>query len=147
MRQRCLSHGEEVARVRSLEALVDNITASYAIEGEAVDSEQLRSSLGRRLDVQVEGAVYAEPASEALAQLVHEVTGGAQAEGEVTVDTLHAWHRLLFPEGISGRFEGGGLFEVCAGKGGCSRWGTGRLTGAALSAPGRMTAGDAVWDE
>lgn len=103
LRRRCSVHGEEVVDQRALAAVVEGVTASYAIEGEAVDSEQLRSSIGRRLEVRIADPVHVEAQNEALAELVLQASGGADVAGELTLEKMQAWHGLLLPESAKGR--------------------------------------------
>ena len=79
--------------LNTLDALLQNIITSSAIEGERLNVESVRSSLARRLGLEPDGAGTAR--SEGLAELMLDAT---QAYSEpLTLQRLLYWHRLLFP--------------------------------------------------
>ncbi|MBA5705960.1 Fic family protein [Pseudomonas fulva] len=87
-----VGHDTEVQS--SLDALLQNIVTSCAIEGEQLNVGSVRSSLARRLGLNEESQPTT-PRSEGLAALLLDATQGYQQ----TLDTkrLFIWHRWLFP--------------------------------------------------
>lgn len=77
----------------SLDALLQNIVTSSAIEGEQLNVGSVRSSLARRLGVTEEGRTTAR--SEGLAELLLDATSAAHQP--LTLSRLYRWHRWLFP--------------------------------------------------
>lgn len=76
-----------------LDAMLQNILTSSAIEGERLNVGSVRSSLARRLGLADEQAVNAR--SEGLAELMLDVT--RQHAQPLTLQRLYHWHHLLFP--------------------------------------------------
>ena len=87
-----VGHDTEVQS--SLDALLQNIVTSCAIEGEQLNVGSVRSSLARRLGLNEESQ-STTPRSEGLAALLLDAIQGYQQ----TLDTerLFIWHRWLFP--------------------------------------------------
>lgn len=77
----------------SLDALLQNIVTSSAIEGEQLNVGSVRSSLARRLGLSEEGRVSAR--SEGLAELMLDAT--AVHQRPLDLSRLYAWHHWLFP--------------------------------------------------
>nr|WP_314477999.1 Fic family protein [uncultured Pseudomonas sp.] len=78
----------------SLDAMLQNIITSSAIEGEQLNVVSVRSSLARRLGLNEESK-WATPRSEGLAALLLDATQGYQQA--LDTDRLFIWHRWLFP--------------------------------------------------
>ena len=79
----------------ALDALLQNVVTSSAIEGEQLNVESVRSSLARRLGLENGGS--STPRSEGLAELMLDATRGHAQP--LTLERLLHWHRLLFPVG------------------------------------------------
>lgn len=77
----------------SLDALLQNIVTSSAIEGEQLNVGSVRSSLARRLGLSEEGR--ASVRSEGLAELMLDAT--AVHQRPLDLSRLYAWHHWLFP--------------------------------------------------
>ena len=85
-----------------LDALLQNIVQSSAIEGETLNVESVRSSLAKRLGVKEAGLSPATAQTEGLADLLLDAT---QNHAEpLTLDRLYQWHAYLFPEKPEGEF-------------------------------------------
>lgn len=78
----------------ALDTLLANIVDSSAIEGEQLDVRSVRSSLARRLGLTVEPAQRTTAHAEALAELMLDATGHADAP--LDLPRLLQWHRWLF---------------------------------------------------
>lgn len=76
-----------------LDALLQNILTSSAIEGEQLDAGSVRSSLARRLGLTADNRT--SPRSEGLAELLLDAT--QEYDRPLRLERLLRWHRLLFP--------------------------------------------------
>ncbi|MEI6950738.1 Fic family protein [Paraflavisolibacter sp. H34] len=86
------------------EALLKTITLdvlkSSEIEGEMLNPEQVRSSVARRLGIDIGGSVPADRAVEGVVEMMLDATGNYQEP--LTQERLFGWHAALFPSGYSG---------------------------------------------
>jgi len=79
-----------------LDALLQNIVTSSAIEGEQLNVGSVRSSLARRLGLEVVDGDKVSQRSEGLAQLMLDVT--QRFAQPLTLPRLLEWHTWLFPD-------------------------------------------------
>lgn len=83
-----------------LTTLTQDVLKSSEIEGEVLDPEQVRSSIARRLGMDIGGLTSAERHVEGVVEMMLDAT---QKYAEpLTEERLHAWHAALFPTGRSG---------------------------------------------
>lgn len=83
-----------------LRTLTDDILKSSDIEGEKLDEAQVRSSIARRLGMDVAGLVPAERNVEGVVEMMLDAT---QNYGRpLDEERLFGWHASLFPTGRSG---------------------------------------------
>lgn len=92
--------GAELSAASQLDALLQNIVTSSAIEGEQLNVSSVRSSLARRLAVAPSGDGRVTPRSEGLAELLLDAT--QHYEQSLTLERVLHWHGLLFPEPEAG---------------------------------------------
>lgn len=85
--------GKDTEAQSSLDALLQNIVTSSAIEGEQLNVGSVRSSLARRLGINEEGRTTAR--SEGLAELLLDATRAHQQP--LDLERLYGWHCWLFP--------------------------------------------------
>jgi Fic family protein len=94
----------------TLQTLTLDVLKSSEIEGEVLPADQVRSSLARRLGLDVGGLVPAERRVEGVVEMLLDAT---QDFGqELTAERLQGWQVALFPAGRSGRLAahcGGGM--------------------------------------
>ncbi len=84
----------------SLTTLTADVIKSSAIEGEMLDAAQVRSSIARRLGLEVENKVQPNRDVEGVVEMMLDAT---QKYAEpLTAQRLFAWHASLFPTGRSG---------------------------------------------
>lgn len=84
----------------SLALLTEDVVKTSAIEGENLDENQVRSSLARRLGLDIGGLVPSDRHVEGVVEVMLDATGRA---GEpLTAARLFGWHAALFPTGHSG---------------------------------------------
>ena len=85
--------GSDTEVQSSLDAMLQNIVTSSAIEGEQLNVGSVRSSLARRLGLGEQGRTTSR--SEGLAELLLDATQGYQQQLEL--QRLFTWHGWLFP--------------------------------------------------
>lgn len=84
----------------SLAALTEDVIRTSEIEGERLDAESVRSSIARRLGVDIGALAPKDRHVEGVVELVLDATAGCEAD--LTVSRLLGWHAALFPTGYSG---------------------------------------------
>lgn len=89
------SVGDSMSAQSELDALLQNIVTSSAIEGEQVNVGSVRSSLARRLGLEWVDRDSVSQRSEGLAQLMLDATHGF--DEPLTLARLLEWHTWLFP--------------------------------------------------
>jgi Fic family protein len=82
-----------------LQTLTEEAVKSSEIEGERLDRQQVRSSLAKRLGMDVAGLVRASRNIEGIAEMVVDAT--QKFMEPLTQERLFAWHAALFPTGRS----------------------------------------------
>ncbi|MEE9677737.1 Fic family protein [Pseudomonas moraviensis] len=89
------SVGDSMSAQSELDALLQNIVTSSAIEGEQLNVGSVRSSLARRLGLEWIDRNSVSQRSEGLAQLMLDATHGF--DEPLTLARLLEWHTWLFP--------------------------------------------------
>lgn len=89
------SVGDSMSAQSELDALLQNIVTSSAIEGEQLNVGSVRSSLARRLGLEWVHRDSVSQRSEGLAQLMLDATHGF--DEPLTLARLLEWHSWLFP--------------------------------------------------
>lgn len=80
--------------------LTAEIVKSSAIEGEKLDTEEVRSSIARKLGVEVAGIPKRTREVDGIVEMMLDAT--RRCEQPLTVERLWGWHAALFPTGWSG---------------------------------------------
>ena len=83
-----------------LQTLTQDVVKSSEIEGEQLDIEQVRSSIARRLGMDVGGLVPSDRDVEGVVEMMLDAT--QRYDVPLTKERLFAWHAALFPTGRSG---------------------------------------------
>jgi Fic family protein len=83
-----------------LQALTEDVIKSSEIEGEVLDREQVRSSIARRLGMDIGGLVEADRNVEGIVEMMLDATQNYAQP--LTAERLFGWHAALFPTGRSG---------------------------------------------
>jgi Fic family protein len=92
--------GFQLRAEASLTTLTADVVKSSAIEGEELDAEAVRSSIARRLGLDVGGA---PPASRDIEGIVEMMLDATQKFAQpLTAERLFGWHAALFPTARSG---------------------------------------------
>lgn len=84
----------------SLAALTDDVVKTSAIEGEVLNVESVRSSIARRLGVDIGAVAPVDRHVEGVVELVLDAT--SHSAEPLTAERLFGWHAALFPTGYSG---------------------------------------------
>ena len=92
--------GFELRNEANLEILTQEIIKSTEIEGENLNREQVRSSIARRLGLEIPGLVYSERNVDGIVDLMIDAT--KNFDQELNKERLFSWHAALFPTGHSG---------------------------------------------
>lgn len=99
----------------SLRTLTEEVIKSSEIEGEILDRDQVRTSLARRLHINIVGALkQADSNVEGVVDMILDAT--QEYDSPLTAERLFAWHTALFPTGNSD------LVKITVG-----RWRTGPM--------------------
>jgi Fic family protein len=89
------------------EALLDTLTLdvlkSSEIEGEILNPDQVRSSIARKLGMEIAGAVDSDRNVEGVVEMMLDATQNCFQP--LTADRLFNWHAALFPTGRSGMYK------------------------------------------
>lgn len=83
-----------------LRTLTEDVLKSSEIEGEVLDREQVRSSIARRLGMDVVGLIASDRNVEGVVEMMLDATQNFVQP--LTADRLFGWHAALFPTGRSG---------------------------------------------
>ena len=86
-----------------LKTLTLDVLKSSEIEGEQLNPEQVRSSIARRLGIEIAGAVPAERHVEGVVEMLLDAT--QRYDEPLSDDRLFGWHAALFPTGRSGMYK------------------------------------------
>jgi Fic family protein len=99
----------------SLSALTEEVIKTSEIEGEQLNVESVRSSIARRLGVDIGALAPVDRQVEGVVEMVLDAIANCNAP--VTRDRLFGWHAALFPTGHSGlvRINVGGWRDDATG--------------------------------
>jgi Fic family protein len=86
-----------------LNTLTLDVLKSSEIEGEVLNREQVRSSIARRLGIEIAGAVHAERHVEGVVEMM--LDASQRYDKPLTPERLKGWHAALFPTGYSGPYK------------------------------------------
>ncbi len=99
----------------SLSVLTEDVIKTSEIEGERLDVASVRSSIARRLGVDIGALAPVDRHVEGVVEMVLDATSNCKAP--VTRERLFGWHAALFPMGYAGlvRINVGGWRDDAAG--------------------------------
>lgn len=83
-----------------LETLSMDVIKSSEIEGEILDTQQVRSSIARKLGINIGGLVNSERDVEGIVEMMIDAT--QHYSTPLDEERLYGWHSALFPTGRSG---------------------------------------------
>jgi len=114
--------GFELREEATLQTLTQDVIKTSEIEGEKLDAEQVRSSIARRLGMDIGATVQIDRNVEGIVEVMLDAT--RKYASPLTQERLFAWHAALFPTGRSGmqritvggwRTEASGPMQVVSG--------------------------------
>ena len=114
--------GFDLQREAFLDTLTEDVVKTSEIEGEVLDTGLVRSSVARRLGMDIGGLAHTDRNIEGIVELMLDATGNYAAP--LTADRLFAWQAALFPTGRSNlrrittggwRDDAGGPMQVLSG--------------------------------
>ena len=92
--------GFELKRETSLGTLTNDVVNSSAIEGENLNPREVRSSIARRLGIDIAGLIPSSRDVEGIVEMMLDAT--QMFSQPLTKERLFVWHAALFPTGRSG---------------------------------------------
>jgi Fic family protein len=92
--------GFDLRNEAKLRTLTTDIVKSSEIEGEFLDTDQVRSSIARRLGIDIGALTPADRDVEGIVEMMLDATGGY--DQPLTAARLYDWHAAVFPTGRSG---------------------------------------------
>jgi len=116
------SLGFKLRQEAVLRTLTEDVLKSSEIEGEKLEADQVRSSIARRLGMDIGALKSADRHVEGVVEMMLDATG--HYDQPLTAERLFAWHAALFPTGRSGmtkirvggwRDDGTGPMQVVSG--------------------------------
>ena len=114
--------GFELRDEAHLRTLTEDVIKTSEIEGENLQPDQVRSSIARRLGMDVAGLIPSDRQVDGVVEMMLDATGNYG--DPLTEERLFAWHAALFPTGRSGmqkisvaawRDDSGGPMRVVSG--------------------------------
>ena len=115
--------GYDLRSAATLRALTEEVVKSSDIEGEILNEVQVRSSLARRLGLDVAGLVPSDRHVDGVVEMLLDAT--QRFSEPLTADRLASWHAALFPTGRAGmtkiavgawRTDASGPMQVVSGR-------------------------------
>ena len=92
--------GFDLREEAMLQTLTQDVVKTSEIEGENLDTQQVRSSIARRLGLDIGALPPVDRNVDGIVDVMLDATGKYQEP--VTADRLFSWHGALFPTGRSG---------------------------------------------
>ena len=86
-----------------LQILTKDVIKTSEIEGEKLDSDQVKSSIARRLGIEIGGLVASDRNVDGIVEMMLDATQNYSVA--LTTDRLFGWHTSLFPSGRSGMLK------------------------------------------
>ncbi len=95
--------GFELKKEARLKMLSDDILSSSSIEGEILNPIEVRSSIARRLHMDIAGMIPSTHHVDGVVDMMLDAT--QHCTEPVTAERLYGWHSALFPTGRSGMYK------------------------------------------
>jgi Fic family protein len=97
------SLGFDLRNEATLETLTLDVLKSTEIEGELLNPDQVRSSIARRLGMEIAGSVDSDRNVDGMVEMMLDATQNCFKP--LTAERLFDWHAALFPTGRSGMYK------------------------------------------
>lgn len=92
---------DETLRMRQWESLSSEVLNSSAIEGEILNRESVRASVGRKLGIaNIEQSGVVDTHTDGIIDIL--IDANTHYEKDLTLERLFGWHNALFSRGYSG---------------------------------------------
>jgi Fic family protein len=95
--------GFSIKEETTLRMLAMDVVKSSEIEGEILDYQQVRSSIAKRLGINLAGIVHVDRHVEGVVEMMLDATQSYLEP--LTHERLYGWHSALFPAGFSGMYK------------------------------------------
>lgn len=95
--------GFDLRNDAQLDTLTLDVLKTSEIEGEILDPYQVRSSIARRLGMEIAGSVNSDRNVDGVVEMMLDATQNCFKP--LTADRLFSWHSALFPSGRSGMYK------------------------------------------
>jgi Fic family protein len=86
-----------------LQTLTLDVLKSSEIEGEILNPDQVRSSIAKRLGIEIGGLVSTDRNIDGVVEMMLDATQYYAAK--LTAERVHGWHNAMFPNGRSGLYK------------------------------------------
>ncbi|HZJ81008.1 MAG TPA: Fic family protein [Dysgonamonadaceae bacterium] len=97
------SLGFELRNEATLETLTLDVLKTTEIEGELLNHGQVRSSIARKLGIEIVGSVESDRSVDGIVEMMLDATQNCFKP--LTSDRLFDWHAALFPTGRTGMYK------------------------------------------
>ena len=95
--------GFDIKNSANLKILTENIIKSFEIEGETLNTQEVRSSIAIRLGIDIAGEVSVSRNIDGVVEMMLDATKNYNTE--ISHERLIGWHAALFPTGYSGMYK------------------------------------------
>ena len=95
--------GFDLQEKATLENLIQDVLKSSEIEGEMLNRDEVRSSIARRLGMEIAGMIPSDRNVDGVVEMMLDATQRYQAK--LDTERLFGWHNSLFPTGRSGMYK------------------------------------------
>ncbi|MCW5202738.1 Fic family protein [Desulfobulbus sp. US4] len=95
--------GFELRNQANLEIITQDVLKSTEIEGELLNADQVRSSVARRLGLDISGLVHSDRNVDGVVEMMVDATENFNIP--LDKGRLFGWHNALFPSGYSGMYK------------------------------------------
>lgn len=97
------SLGFELKNEATLKTLTLDVLKTTEIEGEILNPDQVRSSIARKLGMEIAGSVESDRSVDGIVEVMMDATQNCFKP--LTADRLFDWHAALFPTGRTGMYK------------------------------------------
>lgn len=95
--------GFDLQNQANLEILTQDVLKSTEIEGELLNPDQVRSSIARRLGLDISGLVHSDRNVDGVVEMLLDATENYNTL--LSKERLFGWHSALFPSGYGGMYK------------------------------------------
>jgi len=100
--------GMDLQENANMETITEDVVKSAEIEGEILNTQEVRSSIARRLGIYIDGSIKSKRNVDGIVDITIDVTSNYAKP--LTKERLLGWQNALFPGGYSG------IYKIAVGK-------------------------------